>query len=224
MPSSVSSQHPLSAPAPESAASKNARFWDKMADGYFSKPIKNIDAYHLKLAKTREFLEPHMDVLEFGCGTGGTALAHAPFVNSVHAIDVSSRMIEIANTQAAEQSVGNVTFEQASLDEFDARPERYNVILGLSILHLVEDRDEAIAKVSRLLKPGGIFVSSTGCIGETMGFLKWVLPLGQKLGIIPTLRVFSVKQLAKSMNQQGLEIVHQWKPEKDLAVFMIAKK
>jgi len=52
-----------------------------------------------------------------------------------------------------------------------------DAVLGLSILHLLDNKEEVIAKVHRTLKPGGIFVTSTACIGDTMmRFLKFIVP------------------------------------------------
>jgi cyclopropane fatty-acyl-phospholipid synthase-like methyltransferase len=36
-----------------------------------------------------------MEVLEFGCGTGSTAIVHAPHVKELRAIDISEKMIGI---------------------------------------------------------------------------------------------------------------------------------
>ncbi len=36
-----------------------------------------------------------------------------------------------------------------------------DMVLGLSILHLLENKAEVMAKVHRMLKPGGVFVAST---------------------------------------------------------------
>ena len=60
-----------------------------------------------------------MEVLEFGCGTGSTALAHAPFVRHILATDISEKMLEIARAKAADGSVHNVTFQQGTLDDLD---------------------------------------------------------------------------------------------------------
>ncbi len=53
-----------------------------------------------------------MEVLEFGCGTGTTAITHAPYVKHIRAIDISSNMIEIAQRKADAKNIKNVTFEQ----------------------------------------------------------------------------------------------------------------
>ena len=40
-----------------------------------------------------------------------TAISHAPYVKHIHAIDISSKMIEIAHGKVDAEKVTNVTFE-----------------------------------------------------------------------------------------------------------------
>ena len=69
--------------------SREARFWDRIAARYAKQPVADEAAYQKKLAKTREYFPPDMAVLEFGCGTGSTAMAHAPYVAHARATDLS---------------------------------------------------------------------------------------------------------------------------------------
>ena len=199
------------------------RFWDRLAEKYARQPIADEAAYQRKLEITRSHLRPDMDVLEFGCGTGGTAILHAPYVRHIKAIDFSDSMLTIARGKAAAAGVGNVTFERADINGFAAPDASFDVILGLSILHLLADKDAVIAKVFRLLKPGGVFISSTSCVGETMGFLKLVAPLGKALGLLPQLDVMTTPDLVRSLTGAGLAIEHQWQPGRDKAVFIVAR-
>ncbi len=63
---------------------QSARFWDKIAERYSKRPIVDEAAYQKKLQVTREYFRPDMEVLEFGCGTGSTAITHAPYVKHIH--------------------------------------------------------------------------------------------------------------------------------------------
>ena len=60
-------------------------FWDKIADKYAKRPVADETAYETKLAKTREYLTPDTQVFEFGCGSGTTAIKHAPYVKHIQA-------------------------------------------------------------------------------------------------------------------------------------------
>jgi len=203
---------------------QSAKFWDKIAEHYSKQPIADEAAYQKKLQVTREYFRPDMEVLEFGCGTGSTAIAHAPYVKHIQAIDISSKMIEIAQGKADAKKIKNVTFKRSTINEFSVPDQTLDAVLGLSILHLLDNKDEVIAKVHKKLKPGGIFVTSTACIGDTMKFIKIIAPIGKFLGLIPLVKVFTTRELEDSLTDAGFEIDYQWQPGKNKAVFIVAKK
>ena len=202
----------------------SSRFWDKIADRYAKSPVRDEQSYQRKLQITRDFLRPDMELLEFGCGTGSTALVHAPRVKHIRAIDISSRMIEIARDKAEAAGVENVSFERATIEELSVPDGSFDAVLALSILHLLEDRDAAILKVHKMLKPGGLFVSSTPCLGDWLRIFKLVGPIGRFLGLMPLVRIFTTKQLEQSLVDAGFEIVHQWQPDRKKALFIVARK
>lgn len=202
----------------------SARFWDKIAERYSRRPVADEASYQKKLQVTRDRFRPDMEVLEFGCGTGSTAIAHAPYVRHIRAIDISSKMIDIAQAKAEAAKVDNVTFEQATIEELEAPDKSLDAVLGLSILHLLEEKEQAIAKVHRMLKPGGLFVSSTMCLGDTMKFFRLIAPIGQMLGLIPLVRVFTVEELEHSLTGAGFTIDYRWQPGKGKPIFIVAKK
>ena len=199
-------------------------FWDRLADKYAAQPIADEEAYRIKLARTQAHFTPDMDIFEFGCGTGGTAITHAPHVRSVRAIDFSARMLDKARDRAARAGISNVSFEQGDITSMAIPTASYDMVLGLSILHLLKDRDAVIAKVFDILKPGGRFVSSTACIGDSMRWFGVIAPLGQALGLLPVLSVMSHDQLHQAMTRAGFVIEHDWRPNPSAAVFLIARK
>jgi 2-polyprenyl-3-methyl-5-hydroxy-6-metoxy-1,4-benzoquinol methylase len=204
---------------------RSARFWDGHAEKYAKQPIKEPEAYEKKLEITRNYLTSESRVLEFGCGTGSTALLHAPRVQEILAIDSSPKMIEIANQRKSEAEAKNVTFEQATLFDLSDEDGSFDVILGMSILHLVEDLDGTLAKVASLLKPGGVFVSSTACVGHANFFLRWLLPLGGLFWLIPRVQVFDAKTLEAKLQHVGFEIeVSEMINKSGLTSFLVAKK
>ena len=203
---------------------QSAKFWDKIAEKYSKQPIADEAAYQKKLQVTQEYFKPEMEVLEFGCGTGSTAIIHASYVKHIRAIDISEEMIAIAQSKADAQNINNVTFEQLTIEELTVADETFDVVLGLSILHLLENKQKAIAKVYKMLKPGGIFITSTVCLGDTMKWFKLIAPIGKFLGFFPLIKVFKVKELATSLTDTGFAIDYQWQPGKGKVVFIVAKK
>jgi ubiquinone/menaquinone biosynthesis C-methylase UbiE len=203
---------------------RSAKFWDRIAKRYSKQPIADEATYQKKLEITREYLRPDMKVLEFGCGTGSTALLHAPYVKHILATDISSKMIEIAQGKADARNVENVTFRCTAIEPFSLPNHTVDAVLALNILHLVENKDEVIAKIYKMLKPGGVFVTSTACIADMMRVFRVVVPVGRFLRLLPTVKVFSTKELQDSLTEAGFEIAYQWQPGKNKAVFMVAKK
>ena len=203
---------------------QSAKFWDKLAERYSKKPIADEAAYQKKLDVTREYLCPDMDVLEIGCGTGSTAILHAPYVKHIHVIDISSKMIEIAQGKADAENIANITFKYSTIDEFSVSDQSLDVVLGLSILHLLDNWQEVIARVHKTLKPGGIFVTSTACLGDSMKFIKIIAPIGKLFRLMPVIKVFTTNELVDSLSNVGFEIDYQWQPGKNKAVFIVAKK
>jgi ubiquinone/menaquinone biosynthesis C-methylase UbiE len=203
---------------------KRDKFWDRIAERYAKKPVADEAAYQKKLQVTREYLRPDMEVLEFGCGTGSTAIANAPYVKHIRAIDISSKMIEIAQRKADAGKVGNVTFEQSTVDYLDVPDESFDAVMGHSVLHLLENKEDTLAKVHKILKPGGVLVSSTPCIGDFLKAFKLIAPIGNFLGLLPLIKVFTRKELEDSLTAAGFEIDYQWQPGKGKGVFIVAKK
>jgi len=203
---------------------QETRFWDRHAEGYAKRPIADEASYQKKLAITREYFRPDMEVLEFGCGTGSTAIAHAPYVNHIRATDLSSRMIDIARRKAAAANVSNITFESAAIEDLGIPDQTLDAVLGMSILHLLENKEAVIERVYQMLKPGAVFVTSTVCLGDKMKFFKILGPIGRFLRLLPLVRVFTRKELKDSLTAAGFEIDHEWAPDKGMALFIVAKK
>lgn len=204
---------------------QSSRFWDRIAKGYAKKPVPDEGIYQEKLQITREYLQPGMEVVEFGCGTGTTALAHASYVKHIQAVDISAKMIEIARAKAAEAGIQNVDFSQSDLLSLPLQDSSVDVVLGLNILHLLDDRDETINRAHRILKPGGIFITSTACIGETAAYFRFIAPVGKWIGLMPLVKVFTIAELENSMVEAGFTINRKLVPEKSKSTcFLVAVK
>ena len=202
----------------------DARFWNRLARRYARMKGPDEASYRHKLDRTRAYLFPDAQVFEFGCGTGTTALHHAPYVAHVRAVDFASEMIAIAREKAAAQGAANVDFAVATLDGEPPEP-RWDMVMAHSILHLVPDRDAAIAKAHALLKPGGHFVSSTICLSDGLWFMRPVLPLMRLVNLAPgRVAFFTADDLRAATRRAGFEIVEDWRPGPRSALFLVARK
>jgi ubiquinone/menaquinone biosynthesis C-methylase UbiE len=205
-----------------------ARFWDRIAERYARRPVADEATYQRKLAKTREYLRPDMQVLELGCGTGSTAIAHAPYVAHVRAIDVSPSMIAIARAKAQTASISNVDFEVSNIDDLEVPDGSVDAVLLLSVLHLLEDKTAVIRRVHRMLRPGGVLVTSTPCLRDAWKYVAIMTlagPLGRRLGFMPeVVHMFTMDALVATIADVGFDIEQRWRPARDKAAFIVGRK
>ncbi len=132
------------------------KFWDDQAEKYSKSPVRNKEVYQFKLNKTNEFLTSGTQALEWGCGTGTTAIHHASNVKHITATDISNNMLEIARRWAAEAGVNNTPFQQTAIEDLHAEPASYDAILTINVIHLLDDPSVCINKACYLLKRGGV--------------------------------------------------------------------
>lgn len=198
-----------------------ARVWDRLSKRYIKSPISNIEAYEHKLAVTQSYMRPDMDVLEIGCGSGNTARKHAPFVGQYTAMDISGKMLAEARAQGPVPD--NLTFVHANFDQTDIAPESYDMVLALSLLHLVPSPPAMIAKIFRTLRPGGVFVSSTAMVGE-MAALKYIAPVGQLFGVIPHLSMLKPEPFRDMLRDAGFVIDVDEQPGDSGVLFIVARR
>lgn len=202
---------------------KAAEFWDKKAESYAKSPVGDEATYTEKLETTRRYFTKDTQVFEFGCGTGTTALHHAPFVQRVVATDISSKMIEIARQKAESADIGNVEFQCSTLEDFAAEDASFDAVMAHNILHLLEDPQQAIERSYRLLKPGGVFVTSTYCLGDAFSHWRILLFLGQLFRQVPYVNVLQRETLKRWFADAGFETELEWRRAKQ-AAFIILRK
>lgn len=197
------------------------RIWDRFAKKYVASPIDDVPSYEHKLALTRNYMRPDMDVLEFGCGSGNTARLLAPSVHHYTAMDISKEMI--AHGSALGPIPDNMDYRVSDFATTDLGGKTYDMILAMSVLHVLRDPSAVVQKVARTLKPGGYFVSSSVPIKE-FGALRFAAPLLGKLGFIPSLTAMTADELRALMTDDGLDLVEDWRAKPRSALFLIARK
>jgi ubiquinone/menaquinone biosynthesis C-methylase UbiE len=206
------------------AMTTDANFWDKIADKYAARPIKNMEAYEQTMERTRSYLSTDQDVLEVGCGSGSTALLLAPSVKHMIATDISKRMIEIGEGKARDQHVENVTFRQGPLSDETLVPESFDTILCYNTLHLVTNLPAVLQNLRGALKPGGVFISKTVCLAEQTRL--WAIPirLMRLIGKAPYVGMLTFDAIEQAVAGEGFEIVETGIYSAPFSRFVVARK
>lgn len=123
-------------------------------------------AYEKTVEKMLPYLAPHDRVLDFACGTGLVALPLAQRGMSVRAIDISEEMVRRTQEKAAALGLENVTVSQTDLFDESLCAGSFDAVLACNVLLYVENRAAVLARIRELLRPEGVFLSVTDCLGE----------------------------------------------------------
>lgn len=206
--------------------STSEKFWNKSAEKYAKSPISDEVTYQRKLSETEQFLTSDMHILEFGCGTGSTALHHSANVKHIDAIDISENMIEIGRRRAEERHIENVSFFHGTLQDFGAADASMDAVLGLNVIHLIPNRIALLNEVARIVKKNGVFITSTVCLGSSFWrFIKPAIPLGKRLGLMPDLLIINPEELTREIGDVGFSIERRWFHGKsDVVMFIVARR
>ena len=229
MPSQVSAAAvPAQMSSGTSARQRKARFWNRIARRYAAGPIADQAGYEHTLHRVQALLSSSDDVLELGCGTGSTALRLAPEVRSLRATDVSDEMIAIAREKLLRQPTPQLSFEVTDADTPSAEPGAFDAVLAFNLLHLVSDLQGTLQGVWQALRPGGLFISKTPCVGEMNPLIRLLaIPAMRAVGQAPPVLTLRALDIEEAIRQAGLDVLlverHGTKG-KDVRPFIVASK
>jgi ubiquinone/menaquinone biosynthesis C-methylase UbiE len=98
-------------------------------------------------------------VLELGSGNGRWAMALGPLVGTYAGVDFSKVMIEFANRRVAQLGLNNVSFCEASVQDY-VPTQTFDVIYLSSVTQYLHDSDlkALLVRLRRFLRPRGIMI------------------------------------------------------------------
>lgn len=97
-------------------------------------------------------------VLELGVGTGRIALPVAAAGCEIHGVDLSSHMLVELARRLRDEGLEDIHLAQGDITALPFRAGVFDGAVAVHVLHLVADWADALAQVSRLLRPGGKLV------------------------------------------------------------------
>ena len=94
-------------------------------------------------------------VLELAVGTGSVGAELVALGNLVHGVDISTAMLHHARIRLP----GHVAAADATTLPIADR--RCDAVIAIWLLHLLDNSEPVIAEVARVLRPGGVFITTT---------------------------------------------------------------
>ena len=202
------------------------KFWNLISSKYAASPIADKLAYEAKITRLKTYLTAEMSVLDIGCATGTQCGDIANNVRQVTGIDISGKLLAIAEQRMAERNLHNIEFIQSSVFDERFQPDSFDVVMAFFVLHFFEDIEVVFKRVHELLKPGGIFISETACLGNKNKLPGSLLRFAGQLGLIPQINLLTTQQLEQSLISTGFSIIEKTRFSKrsDAEFTLIAKK
>lgn len=201
------------------------KFWNLIARKYAASPIADSEAYQKKIEKIKSYLSSGDDVLDIGCGTGTQCDDLAGNVKQVTGIDISSKLLAIAEMRRIERGIDNVEFMETTV--FDERFDSgsFNVVMAFYVLHFIEDLDQMFERIHDLLKPGGLFILETSCLGEKNRIIGRIIRSAGKLGFLPLINLLTNQQIELALKKTGFSVVEKTRYSESIGEYtVIAKK
>ena len=183
------------------------KFWDLISARYAASPISDITAYETKIETIKSYLSPEDVVLDIGCGTGTQCGDLAGNVKQVTSIDISGKLLAIAEQRKAERKLDNVEFIKTSLYDERLKADSFDVVMAFYVLHFFEDLDAAVKRIHVLLKPGGLFISETACLGEKSQMTGKLVRFAGRLGFLPGINLLTTGQLERALEEARFILV-----------------
>jgi ubiquinone/menaquinone biosynthesis C-methylase UbiE len=179
-----------------------AKFWDRIANRYAARPIKDTATYEAMLADAAGRLTSTDRVLEIGCGTGSISIRLAPHAGSWTATDFSAEMLRIARAKTAPENLSFVLADAG--DAFEGEP--FDAICAFQVLHLVDDLPGLLSRIHAQLKPGGLLIAKTWCFADMGLRLRGLFLVLRVVGLFPPAKALTKTALRQAIGEASFEI------------------
>ena len=104
-------------------------------------------------------LQPGMNVLDVGCGTGAVTriLAERVAPGKVVGVDLSEERLSVARQIAEEQAIPNVEYVQSDVRDLDPKSQRFDLTYSRCLFQYLPGQagQETLIAMKRLARPGG---------------------------------------------------------------------
>lgn len=185
------------------------KFWNLLASKYAASPIADRTTYEIKIQKIKTYLSSESLVLDIGCGTGTQCGDLAGNVKHVTGIDISNKLLSIAEQRKKERKLENIEFIRTSFLDERFQAESFDLVMAFYVLHFFEDIDAVFSRIYDLLKPGGLFVLETACLGGKNKTTGRFLRFAGNLGFMPRINLLTTEQLEEALGQAGFNLVEK---------------
>jgi ubiquinone/menaquinone biosynthesis C-methylase UbiE len=147
----------------EAAKLKAEQTYNAAADFFDAGPLAFWDRYGRRTVE-RLGLRPGARALDVCCGTGASALPMARAVGpegTVIAVDLAEELLKLGRAKANAAGLRCVDFRRADMTALDHPDSHFDAIVCVFGIFFVPDMEAQVAKLWRLVRPGGRLAITT---------------------------------------------------------------
>ena len=163
-------------------------WWDENSNLYLLKTMVNpwrVPYFEKIISDTFQDNLSGIQLLDIGCGGGYLTEEYARFGLQTTGIDISAPSIEAAINHADEEGL-QIKYQVGSATDLEFGDKSFDVVSCCDVLEHIENWPDAIAEITRVLRPGGVFLFDT--INRTViSYLTMIFGLE----IFPLTRIFT---------------------------------
>lgn len=130
-------------------------FWDMVAPVYDLLESANGRVYKKMLGYSASLVNEGDSVLECAAGTAEISIAVSEKASHILCTDMSENMLDVAKEKCRKKGISNIEFAERNIFDLPEEDETYDVVIAANVLHLVENPENAVKELMRVLKRGG---------------------------------------------------------------------
>ena len=145
---------------------QNIKYYDTEAtvydeNRYSSIEGKRIDRFQKQLlANYLKELPENAQLLELGCGTGRFLPYLSQIGYQLTGIDISKGMLKKARERIEAEAVQPITLLHNETSTLPFAKAEFDAVYSILVINLIQDYQQIFYDISRILKPGGLFIFS----------------------------------------------------------------
>lgn len=155
-----------------------------------------------------KFLTAKDLVLDLGCGNGQNTLKAAKIAKRVIGVEIDQRLLKQANFFKGQKKIKNVQFKKDNLEKkLKFGTNTFDKVMLLDVLEHLHARDQILAEIRRILKPGGLLLLAVPNSGTS--WKKLQRSVGLNSFADPDHKIeFSQDTIAKLLTEHNFKIRH----------------
>lgn len=156
---------------------------------------------------TVKYLKPHQTVLNIGNDTYTYNNEIAERVKDLYELNLAQFEASNAEHQAPKLTSEVTSGDDTALSKENIEEQKFDIVTAFHVLQSSSDIQAAFHRINTLLKPGGLIISATTCLGERRSFGESIIAITNNSNMNQKPKMFSIAELENWVSAGNFEII-----------------